>query len=679
MDFLQYTGPYHPLLLHLPIGILFLAFLMQLFDWRSKKEQYQAAIQLALLIGMISAIFSAITGYGLSLAGGYEENLLQKHQYLGIGVALLSILVYLFHRTKSAFYTPTFFLLMVLLVGAGHFGGSLTHGADFLTSGKKNTQPLLTSMESAVLFPDIIQPILKEKCVRCHNASKTKGELLMATIAGIQKGGESGALLVAGDTLNSLLLKRIHLPLEEEKHMPPKGKKQLTTEEVQLLNWWIKEGASFDKNVSAYALPFPIQTILNKYIQPKEALPSKGIKRLGDKELATLRQKGIPIHRLHIESPFVEVDLSRKQQISKLLKQLKKVNSQIVSLNLSYTDIKDGDLSIIENLPHLQKLYLQKTGITDKALSSLKELAYLEYLNLYGTGITDDGLTIIKDLPRLKKLYLWQSETTSEGIAKLTSYKPRLDIQAGVNQSIFGDASLKPPLIVSERDLFQDSLEVALKMNFNNVSIYYTTDGTLPDSTATLYTAPFSISKTSKVSAIAQKEGWQSSEVIERQFVQAKYTPVDIQLNKAPNDRYKADGAPSLIDFQKGTITFTDGNWLGYENSHFIATLDLGKAQPINGITVSALEATGSYIFYPKGMEVSVSVDNKKFQPVLSKTFPTTQVPLTPEVKNFTEDFPTIQTARYVRVKVKSNLVNPDWHPAPGAPCWVFVDEILVQ
>ena len=31
------------------------------------------------------------------------------------------------------------------------------------------------------------------------------------------------------------------------------------------------------------------------------------------------------------------------------------------------------------------------------------------------------------------------------------------------------------------------------------------------------------------------------------------------------------------------------------------------------------------------------------------------------------------------KIKVKSNLVNPSWHPAPGAPCWVFIDEIMVE
>ena len=45
------------------------------------------------------------------------------------------------------------------------------------------------------------------------------------------------------------MLQRIHLPLEEKEHMPPKGKQQLLSDEIALLTWWIKEGADFKAKV----------------------------------------------------------------------------------------------------------------------------------------------------------------------------------------------------------------------------------------------------------------------------------------------------------------------------------------------------------------------------------------------------------------------------------------------
>ena len=47
-------------------------------------------------------------------------------------------------------------------------------------------------------------------------------------------------------------------------------------------------------------------------------------------------------------------------------------------------------------------------------------------------------------------------------------------------------------------------------------------------------------------------------------------------------------------------------------------------------------------------------------------------------IKLFSIDFPKTQ-ARFVKVEVQSVMKNPAWHPNKGEPCWVFVDEILVE
>ena len=48
-----------------------------------------------------------------------------------------------------------------------------------------------------------------------------------------------------------LMLRRIHLPPESKKHMPPQGKPQLTNEEAEILYRWIKSGASFTTKVAS--------------------------------------------------------------------------------------------------------------------------------------------------------------------------------------------------------------------------------------------------------------------------------------------------------------------------------------------------------------------------------------------------------------------------------------------
>ncbi len=685
MDILQYLGKFHPIILHLPIGFLLLAFMMEIYGRWKKSQQFQSAIGFALFWGMIGAIFAAGSGYLLSLDGGYEAELLSWHQWLGIGVATLSILLYGLHRQhvkhKNALYFPVFSVLTIALTAAGHYGGSLTHGSDFLSpsAASKTEKKALVDIENAQVFDDLIQPIIKDKCVRCHSESKTKGDLLMATIEGLQKGGETGALFVKGDVDNSLMLQRIHLSLEEKEHMPPKGKQQLLADEISLLTWWIKEGADFTAKVKDVPKGEQINTILKKFVVPADDISNIKVAKVADGTLRKLRTAGIPVFRLAKENPFVEVDLSRKQNIDKnTLKQLKPVAEQLVWLNLSNTDIQDADLTYLPNFPHLQKLFLQQTAVSDKGLDNLLELDYLSYLNLYQTKVTDAGLATLSQLKRLQKLYLWKTATTKAGIAQFVNQKPKTMVNTGIDKAIFGDAALKAPMILAANDLFKDTMQVALKMNFNKVNIYYTLDGTTPDSTSKLYTEPFVLTKTTMVKAIAQKEGWKSSEASTKQFASVKYMPTNIQLKKPPSEKYSGNGAVSLIDLQKGSTTFSDGQWLGFEKEHVTATMDLGELVSVSGVTIGALEATSSYIFYPKGMQVAISADGKKYKTIATEKYPTTAVSKPNEISNFTASFDT-QMARFIRVKVESNLVNPAWHPAPGAPCWVFIDEIAVE
>src|SRR5579863_9860844 len=98
---LQFLGHLHPVLVHLPIGILLLACL---FLWQSRKERYahlQPAINIILLLGMISAIVSCITGYILSQTGDYDEDTVNLHQWMGISVAVVSVLLFYFRRKTS--------------------------------------------------------------------------------------------------------------------------------------------------------------------------------------------------------------------------------------------------------------------------------------------------------------------------------------------------------------------------------------------------------------------------------------------------------------------------------------------------------------------------------------------------------------------------------------------------
>ena len=72
-------------------------------------------------------------------------------------------------------------------------------------------------------FARDIQPILEKSCLKCHNAEKAKGKLLLDTREHALKGGENGSDIVTGNSANSPLI-HFTARLVQDSEMPPIGK-----------------------------------------------------------------------------------------------------------------------------------------------------------------------------------------------------------------------------------------------------------------------------------------------------------------------------------------------------------------------------------------------------------------------------------------------------------------------
>ena len=67
-DIVLFFGRFHPLIVHLPIGFLVLAAIMELLStfYKKKFEGLSIAISISILCGGFGALASAIIGYMLS-------------------------------------------------------------------------------------------------------------------------------------------------------------------------------------------------------------------------------------------------------------------------------------------------------------------------------------------------------------------------------------------------------------------------------------------------------------------------------------------------------------------------------------------------------------------------------------------------------------------------------------
>ena len=96
--------------------------------------------------------------------------------------------------------------------------------------------------DDLAFFESKIRPLLAEHCYECHSAraSKVKGGLLLDSREGVQKGGDSGAVIVPGEPGKSLLMKALGYR-DSDLQMPPDGK--LEDGKIDLLREWIQRGA----------------------------------------------------------------------------------------------------------------------------------------------------------------------------------------------------------------------------------------------------------------------------------------------------------------------------------------------------------------------------------------------------------------------------------------------------
>lgn len=436
----------HPVLVHLPIGILILACF---FQWLTIKNRYaflQPVIPVVLFWGMIGAVVSCISGYLLSRSGEYDAHLASRHQWLGISVAIFSFIVYAGHKISiSESLARWLSLILILLITiTGHLGGTLTHGEGYLTAAFDNAETKQTKFKpfpdirEAAIYADIVQPVFEAKCYGCHGTTKQKGKLRLDTPEFILKGGKDGKIVYPGKADESELIKRTFLPLSDDDHMPPKAKPQLTENEVLLLHWWVSTGADFNKKVKE--LPptekiKPVLLSLQSGEDPEKTItqvPDAPVDRGDEKVMNKLRNSGVVIIPVAQNSNYLLASFviagSVADSIMQLLVSLKK---QLVWLKLDNTAIGDSVLDHVAACTSLTRLQLNNTNITDKGLVKLQSLKQLQSLNLVGTKVTAQGVLQLQKLPALKNLYLYQTGIHSNDWDRLKKGFPSVQLDTG--------------------------------------------------------------------------------------------------------------------------------------------------------------------------------------------------------------------------------------------------------
>lgn len=691
-----WIGRLHPMLLHLPIGfgvlLLFLFILQKTLSSPDFKQIFLFVLHLTASLTATTAIF----GLFLSKEGGYDADLISFHQWAGIGVNVFYVAFLWWVEREGSTQKQWFYgacLGVLAFLVAGHGGGDLTHGEGYLLASEDAKGPKALTDESN-LYEAVIQPILKQKCESCHNDQKTKGQLNMSSIAKILKGGKHGAIWKAGDAAHSHLVERMLLPLEAKEHMPPKGRAQLTVDERLLLQAWIQEGASTDKSLKSYAAGSESVRLARKISASAQAivLSSKtyAFSAASEDKIAAVNTPFCSVYPLASDAPALQADfyVSKKFDL-KTLENLSQVGEQIVGLNLSKMPVKDADMSLMAKFPNLEKLILNFTEVRAAALGNLSGNTHLQSLAIAGIpSKVQDLKNVLVKIPSLREVFVWNTGLSAADVSLLKKQFPKVRWEAGY---VPKDEKLQinPPILVNENFILRPNEQVQFKHTLKGVDFHYTVNDSLPDSLGTMKTrGPIALTNYTKIKAMATKEGWLASKVVEYKFYKSRFLPDTVYLLSKPDPKYPAHGGSSLKDFvqgareTKGVPNFT---WLGFKDQDLDAVFEFSQAKPVTGVTFSYLRKTDSDVFPPVKIEIYAGNDRNALKPVAS-----VKPEMPTERKGYTQMGLNIPikagTYRFYRVKAYSLRRLPKYlmkddkkEPVEnhGKPASMRVDEIL--
>lgn len=683
---LQIAGRMHPLVLHFPLVLIVVYALAVLFlpPHRTPTEiTYANAVSFVLLIAAFTAVTTSLMGLFLSKEEGYDADALLWHKWGGIAIAWFTLGWYAFHQkiqARKIVTVGTSFIALLLIIVTGHLGAGVTHGETFLTAPLQKLQKETpVAMEDAEVFTHMVKPILEAKCISCHNNNKAKGELVMQSEELLLKGGKNGKLWDTTVADLGLLLQRVHLPMEQKKHMPPKGKPQLTDEEIAILTYWIRKGADFKLRVAQLPVGDSLQLIATSLFS-SSATPVYDFEEADAALVAKLNTVNRVVSREAEGSPALAVNFFNSNLFkSEQLKELEKIRKQIVSLDLAKMPLQDADLQFISGFENLRRLNLSFTGISGNSIQVLKKLRFLRSLSLAGNKITIAQLEQLHAFPELKTVYVWDTKIADNEVERLQQKLKTIDFVTGYK----GDTTilkLSPPVLLNEETfLTGEPVPLKLKHYIQGAIIRYTTDGSEPDSIqSTIFKGTEEINSNTFIRAKAYKSGWISSDVFETRFYKSTYKPDTMVYISKPNEKYKDESGKTLFDLQKGERNFQLGNWIAFRENRMECLLPFSKPVRLESVTLSTLVDVGSYIMPPQQVEVWGGNDAKNLK-LLGRLKPEQPVKLMPvAMKGFECKFPAT-TVKYIKLIATPVGKLPAWHPGKGDKGWIFVDELLLN
>lgn len=329
-----------------------------------------------------------------------------------------------------------------------------------------------------------------------------------------------------------------------------------------------------------------------------------------------------------------------------------------------------SDVYILSSPRHDEATIHLENGqrFTIRALRESKDQVYVQSITLNGQPYTKSYIRH-SDIMNGGTITFYLGSLPNREFAIAEADRP----EARVNDSSF----VAVPFIKSPRSFKDsDSLLVAIGHISEDAEIFYRVIENGKAGRFEPFVHSFPLKGTSTIEAYA-KSGKLKSATVSSEVVKITSNR-SIQILSKYDNQYAAGGDMALIDGIKGGANFKTGEWQGFFGGDVEFVVDLGEVQTIKKLSLGALQDIKPWIWCPKEVQYSTSIDGENFTPL--KTVKTMLDPTdyTIEVFRFVADRLSTK-GRFVKAKVINAGPIPDWHLGAGQKRWTFLDEIEIE
>lgn len=233
--------------------------------------------------------------------------------------------------------------------------------------------------------------------------------------------------------------------------------------------------------------------------------------------------------------------------------------------------------------------------------------------------------------------------------------------------------------VVVNSEKKKNKLCLTLSSPLPDNKIYYTLDGTEPNTNSKVYSKPIYIDHSTTLKAFAFTDERHYSPILTSSYNINKATGTKYKMDEV-NPQYNGGSEYALTDGLSGNKKSFE-RWVGTLGKDYQVVLDLGSKTEINSVSINFLDEQGSWIFLPEYVCAYVSNDNKTWTPIDKSAFVKTACKDKEKVFNYKADTRLLngKKYRYIKIFAKSIISCPDDHPGKGYPAHTFADEIEIR